>query len=48
MIDRRDLIAGLGVLALLEGAREIYSPAAWLVAGVLLLAAWALPYWRKG
>lgn len=43
-LNRRDGLFILGAAALINGAANVYSPAGWIVAGVVLLAVWAQPY----
>ena len=46
-IDARDVLGAGGAGALLYGIALISWPAAWIVAGVLALALWSLPYWQR-
>ena len=48
--DRRDGALAAGVGALAYGVWQVYQPAAWIAAGLVLILVWALPYafsWRK-
>jgi hypothetical protein len=50
-IDGRDGLFLVGLLSVLQGVRLWSEAAAWVTAGVVLLAVWAQPYapgWRKG
>ena len=43
----RDVVLVLGVACVVRGVSMWSAPAAWVVAGVLLLGLWALPYVRR-
>ncbi len=43
-IDRRDVCLVAGAGCLLYGIGSVFQPAAWITAGAVLLAIWALPY----
>jgi hypothetical protein len=44
--DGRDALALLGLLAVVNGVRLVSEAGAWVVGGLLLLAAWSMPYLR--
>jgi hypothetical protein len=43
----RDLVGLGGFAALFYGLAQWSRPLAWVVGGVLLVALWSLPYWRR-
>jgi hypothetical protein len=46
-LDRRDACLIVGAGSVVYGAGLIYAPAGWIVAGVMLLTVWALPFTRR-
>jgi CHASE2 domain-containing sensor protein len=46
-IDGRDILGAAGCISLLYGLASWWVPAAWMVAGLLLLSAALWPYLRK-
>ena len=46
-LDGRDILGAAGCISLLYGLALWWIPAAWMVAGVLLLIAALWPYLRK-
>jgi len=47
-LDRRDGVGIAGFVLLIYGIAQLSAPAAWIAAGLLLLAGWSSVFWAKG